>query len=276
MNELQIQVRKLIQEKNPALYKKLPGFVLRYLERVVHEKEINAFLKQNGHLKNQAFCEAVIEYLQLNVVFHGLERIPSVGPVIMVLNHPLGGVDGVAFIYALRNHRPDLVFIVNDILLNLTPLEDLFIGVNKHGTNRSETRGRITEIFHSDKAVSIFPAGLVSRKQKGIVKDLEWKRTFVQYARKTGHPIVPIHIEGELSRFFYGLHRSRSWLGIKSTVEMLYLADEMYKQKGKSIVFKVGEPIYIQKNNPKSDHDLAQEIKETLYQIPQHNGSHHR
>jgi putative hemolysin len=88
-------------------------------------------------------------------------------------------------------------------------------------------------MFNSDKAICIFPAGLVSRKQQGVIKDLEWKRTFVTYAKTTGHPIIPIHIEGKLSRFFYGLHRLRTWLGIKTTLEMLYLADELYKQRAR-------------------------------------------
>ena len=277
MNELHIDVRKLIGDKNPELLKKLPRFAISYLERIIHQKEINLFLEKNGHLKNYEFCEAVVDYLKIKPVFNGIERIPKEGPVIIVLNHPLGGVDGVAFIAAMKNHRPDLVFLVNDLLLNIVPLKDLFVGVNKHGKNRTDTRDTIAAMFNSDKAICIFPAGLVSRKQRGVIKDLEWKRTFVTYAKTTGHPIIPIHIEGKLSRFFYGLHRLRTWLGIKTTLEMLYLADELYKQRGKKIVFTVGDPIHLLNNEENKDEQrIAQEIKELLYNIPTQYGTNNR
>jgi putative hemolysin len=277
MNELHIDVRKLIGDKNPALLKKLPRFAISYLERIIHQKEINSFLEKYGHLKNHEFCESLIDYLNIQIEFNGLDRIPKTGPIIIVLNHPLGGVDGVAFIAAMKNHRPDLVFLVNDLLLNIIPLKDLFVGVNKHGKNRSDTRDTIASMFNSDKAICIFPAGLVSRKQQGIIKDLEWKRTFVTYAKTTGHPIIPIHIGGKLSRFFYGLHRLRTWLGIKTTLEMLYLVDELYKQRGKKIVFTVGEPIILSDDEKNKDEQrIAQEIKEQLYKIPTLHGTNNR
>ena len=81
MNELHIDVRKLIGDKNPGLLKKLPGFAISYLERIIHQKEINSFLAKNGHLKNYEFCEAVVDYLKIQPEFHGIERIPKTGPV---------------------------------------------------------------------------------------------------------------------------------------------------------------------------------------------------
>jgi len=268
MNELRVNVEALLKEKNPALHKKLPRWVIKYLERIVHQKKINTFLDSFGHLKNQEFCQAVLDYLKIDISFHGMHRIPKTGPVILVFNHPLGGVDGVAFIAALKEYRKDLVFLVNDILLHITPLNELFVGTNKHGKNKTDTREKIKSMFNSDKAICIFPAGMVSRKQGGTIRDLEWKRTFVTYAIETGHPIVPIRIEGKLSRFFYGLHRLRSFLGIKSTLEMLYLADELYKQRGKTITFRVGDSIYVSEfDRRRNDYEIAQEIKESLYKI---------
>jgi putative hemolysin len=242
------------------------------LERIVHQQEINDFLAKNGHLKNFDFCNAVLEELNLTVTFNGMEKIPAQGPVILVMNHPLGGVDGLAFIAEMKSKRQDLVFLVNDILLQMKPLNDLFIGVNKHGKNTAETWNSIDQIFYSDKAVCIFPAGLVSRKTKGVIQDSVWKKTFVTYAKKTGHTIIPIHIDGKLSRRFYGLHRWRTFFGIKASFEMLFLADEMFKQRNKKVTFSVGEPIVIPNDSAKSDHEWAQEIKQSLYLIPQQYG----
>lgn len=272
MENLKIDVAGVLRDKNPKLYKKLPGFLIRYLERIVHQREINDFLAQNGHLKNYDFCDAVLQELNLSVTFNGMEKIPDQGPLILVLNHPLGGVDGIAFISSMKSKRQDLVFLVNDILMQMKPLNDLFVGVNKHGKNTAETWNSIDQIFYSDKAVCIFPAGLVSRKTKGVIQDSEWKKTFVTYAKKTGHPVLPIHIEGKLSRRFYGLHRWRTFFGIKASLEMLFLADEMFKQRNKKVTFSVGEPIVIPNDSAKSDHEWAQEIKQSLYLIPQQYG----
>ena len=272
MENMKIDVAGVLKDKNPKLYKKLPKFLLRYLERIIHQREINDFLAKNGHLKNFDFCDAVLEELNLSVTFNGMEKIPAQGPVILVMNHPLGGVDGLAFIAKMRSQREDLVFLVNDILMQMKPLNDLFVGVNKHGKNTAETWNSIDQIFYSDKAVCIFPAGLVSRKTEGVIQDSEWKKTFVTYAKKTGHPVLPIHIEGKLSRRFYGLHRWRTFFGIKASLEMLFLADEMFKQRNKKVTFSVGEPIVIPNDSVKSDHEWAQEIKQSLYLIPQQYG----
>lgn len=269
MSDKRIQVRKLIEDKNPKLYRKLPNFVLRYLEKIVHEKEINDFLERHGHLRNQAFCEAIVNEFEIQHVVIGKEKIPKTGPVILVLNHPLGGLDGVAFIDALSGYRDDLIFIVNDILLNIDQLKDLFVGVNKHGKNESNTRTKIASIFSSDKAVCVFPAGQVSRVFDGMAYDSDWKKTFVTYARSTKNPIIPIHIAGKLSPFFYRLYKFRSFFKIKSNLEMLYLSDEMFKQKGKQLVFSVGDPIYLtEEDDLTSDLIKAQEIKQILYNIP--------
>jgi len=275
MEPLKIEIASIFKDKNPRLYRRLPGFVIRYLERVVHQEEINAFLAKNGHLTNHAFCDAVVKELNLSITFLGLEKIPKTGPIILVMNHPLGGIDGLAFIASLQDHRKDLIFLVNDILMQVKPMEEMFVGVNKHGKNTNETLNNIEALFYSDKAVCIFPAGLVSRKDGRLIQDGPWKRTFVTYAKKTGHPVLPIYIQGKLSPWFYGLYKFRKMLGVKSAVEMLYLADELFKQRNKSVTFMVGEPVIVPKTTPITDHQWAQNLKQTLYLIPQQHGTNH-
>ncbi|NBN99439.1 MAG: glycerol acyltransferase, partial [Flavobacteriia bacterium] len=67
MENMKIDVAGVLKDKNPKLYKKLPKFLLRYLERIIHQREINDFLKKNGHLKNFDFCDAVLKELNLSV-----------------------------------------------------------------------------------------------------------------------------------------------------------------------------------------------------------------
>lgn len=263
-----IDIKSLIKSKSPRLAKWLPGFVIRYLKRILHQDEINTFLLEHKNDYNADFCDAAVDYLKMKVVVHGMENIPKEGPIIITMNHPLGGMDALALVSAIRNHRTDLKFIVNDLLMNLTNLRGLFVGVNKHGKNESSTRQQISEVFSSEEAVCIFPAGLVSRKQNGLVRDLDWKKTFMTFAIKYDQPIIPIHIDGELSNFFYRLSNFRKFLGIKVNIEMLYLANELFKQHNKTITFTVGEPILpsqLDKNT--SERDLAQMIKDKVYAL---------
>jgi putative hemolysin len=152
--------------------------------------------------------------------------------------------------------------------MNLTNLSGLFVGVNKHGKNDGSVRKQISEAFESDNALVIFPAGLVSRKIEGKVRDLEWKKTFVTYAKKFDQPIVPIYINGTLTPFFYRLSRIRKFFGIKANIEMLYLADELFKQRNKTMIFRVGDPIYINQTHAEVDErEAAQFVRSRVYDL---------
>lgn len=263
-----IDIQKLIASKSPRLVKWIPGFVMRYLKRILHQDEINAFLNEHKEEKNEDFCDEVMKYLNIKVVIEGIENIPKEGKTILAMNHPLGGMDAIALVSAIKHHRMDLKYIVNDLLMNLKNLEGIFVGVNKHGRNEKSIREQISDLFSSDSMVCLFPAGLVSRRSKGEVKDLVWKKTFITYAKKYNHTIVPIHIDGELSNFFYNLSAIRTKLGIKANIEMLYLSNELFKQRNKTITFKVGTPIKASELDPtKNEHELAQFIKDTVYEI---------
>ena len=263
-----IDVERIIASKNPRLLKWMPGFILRYLKRIIHEKEINEFLEEHKEKKNLEFCKEVVKYFNIKVEVEGLERIPKNGKITISMNHPLGGMDAMILVTALEGHREDLKFIVNDILMNLDNLKDLFVGVNKVGKSKAKSHGRVLDLFKSDQAVCVFPAGLVSRKIKGQVQDLEWKKTFVTNARKNERLIVPVFIEGRLSNFFYRLSNWRKFFGIKANIEMLYLSNELFKQHNRTIRFKVGEAIDIGSiNENKKDKEIAVDIREKVYSL---------
>lgn len=263
-----IDISRLIKSKNPRLLKWLPRFVINYLKRILHQDEINAFLDEHKEKKNVEFCDEVMKYFNITVKVNGIENIPSSGPVILVMNHPLGGMDGIAFISGVMRYRKDLKFIVNDLLMNVENLKDLFIGVNKHGRNDSSVRTQLKEAFDRDHALCIFPAGLVSRKIKGKVEDLEWKKTFVSYARSLDRKVVPIYIDGKLSPFFYRMYRFRKFLGIKANIEMFYLSNELFKQRDKTISIHVGEAIEGGSFHLElSDFKAAQEYKKRVYSL---------
>ena len=270
-NEKFIDVRKIIQSKNSTLYRWMPRFIIRYLERILHQKEINKFLIDNKDVYNIEFCEQVIKLLNVQIDFIGLEKIPKTGKIVLAMNHPLGGMDAMALASALKGHREDLKFIVNDILLNLKNLNGIFVGVDKHGKNSLSKREQLANLFSMDEAVCVFPAGLVSRKINGEVMDLEWKKTFITMSKKHQRTIIPIYIDGKLSNFFYKLSNFRKKIGIKANIEMLYLSNEFFKLQGKHIRIIVGEPIPFD-SLPQELNERKQAIwvKDKVYELRKH------
>ena len=263
-----INIKKLIASKNEKALRWIPGFVIRYLEKILHQDEINQFLHENKDKKNAEWCDAAIDFLDISFSVKSIENIPKDGKVVLAMNHPLGGIDALILVSALKGHRDDLKFIVNDLLMNLENMQEMFVGVNKHGKNKSSIRVQIKELFQSDQAVCIFPAGLVSRQQRKEVKDLVWKKTFVTYSREYDRTIIPIYIDGGLSNFFYRLARWRKRLGIKMNLEMLYLSNEMFKLRGRHFQFIVGDAVNKDVlHQGKEDHVLSEEIKEMVYEL---------
>jgi len=261
-----IDIEKLIASKNPKVLKWMPRFVLRYLKRIIHQDEVNRFIEANKDLEGTEWCEAVREFMNITVSIINKENIPTNGKVVLAMNHPLGGMDAIMLVAALKGHREDLKFIVNDLLMNIESMRNMFVGVNKIGRNNSLLRHKMTDLFSSESAVSIFPAGLVSRKINKEIKDLAWKKTFVTYSKQYGRTIIPIFIEGKLSNFFYRLARLRKFLGIKLNIEMLYLSNELFKQRNSQMRFVVGAPLNPDSfNKSTSDIKTAQEIKEMVY-----------
>ncbi|MBT6514386.1 MAG: glycerol acyltransferase [Crocinitomicaceae bacterium] len=261
-----IDVERLIGEKNPKALKWTPRFLINYLKRKLHQDEINRTLEENKHLHDYDFCNNIIDRFEINVISSGVENIPLEGGAIFVVNHPLGGMDALSIIHSIGNYRQDVKFIVNDILLSLKNLRGIFAGINKHGANSKDSLHALEELFSSNKAIFIFPAGLVSRRINKKVEDLEWKKTFISRAKKYNKTVVPVHLDGELSKFFYNLANFRTKLGIKMNIEMLYLADELYKQKNTTIRITYGEPIPASHfDQSKKDIEWAQWVKKQVY-----------
>lgn len=268
MKQQLIDVERIIANKNPKILKWLPGFFIRYLKRTIHQEDINTILIENEHKYDYDFAEDIINRFNIKIKVEGIENVPQSGGCILASNHPLGGVDALAIVTSLKNHRRDLQFVVNDILLHLNNLSGLFVGVNKHGSNSKTSLNSVNQLFSSDKAVFVFPAGLVSRKINGEVKDLEWKKTFITQAKRHQKDVIPIYVDGKLSNFFYRLANFRKKLGIKANIEMLFLAKETFKQQNKTIKIIFGKPIpYERFSSEKNDKEWAEWVKKKVYEL---------
>lgn len=266
-----VDVRNMIASKNPGLLKWLPGFAIRYVERIIHQDEVNDFMFRHKDASAHEFCNEMMKEWGIDLKLKGEENIilqPE--SCIFVGNHPLGGFDAIAFISAINDIRPDIHFIVNDFLLGVKSLKDRFIGVNKVGKSARESLRAVEQQFAADNATFIFPAGLVSRKQQGEIRDLEWNKTFVSKAKKYKKPIIPVYIEGRLTNRFYRLANIRKAFGIKVNFEMFFLVDELYKQKGTKMDIIIGKPIMPETfDKSKSEKEWAKWMKDKVYQLKQ-------
>lgn len=261
-----IDIKDVVASKNPRLAKWMPGFLMRYIKRIVHEDDINRAMREFGHLRGIDFVNEAIHHVGADVEIDGLENLPKEGGVILAANHPLGGLDGIAFMHAVGKVRTDMQFLVNDILLNVKNFAPLFIPVNKHGSNPREALKTIDEAYASDSVVMVFPAGLVSRKIDGKVQDLEWTRSFINKAIQYKKDVIPVHIGGRNSNWFYNLSRFRRFAGIKANLEMFYLADEMYRQKGQTIKLTFGKPIPASTfDRSRSKDEWANYVRDKMY-----------
>ena len=262
-----INIEAIIANKNPKLLKLFPRFLLNYIKRIIHQEEVNKAIYTNRNKYNLDFFNAILDEFGAVINAYGLENIPQSGRYLVASNHPLGGLDGMALMSVTGRVRKDIVFPVNDLLLYLPNTTELFIPVNKHGSN-AENIALFENSFASDSMILYFPAGLCSRKIAGVIKDLEWKKTFISKARKHKRNIIPCFIEGKNSNFFYSLANIRKRLGIKANIEMMYLVNEMYKQKNKIINITFGKPIsYNFFDNKFSDYKWANFFRDYVYEI---------
>lgn len=264
----EVDIAKVIKEKSPRLSKIMPSFILNKLKRLVHQNEINEILKKLQNNKGMDFIRGGLSLLNVKSNSSGFEKLPKDQGIVIVANHPLGGLDGVTLINELGKFRNDIQFLVNDILTQIKPFKPFFVPINKHGANSRENLHLIDELYQSNKCIVIFPAGLVSRKQDKVIKDLEWKKSFITKARKYNRTIYPLFVSGENSKRFYRTAYIRKKLRIKLNIEMFLLADEMFKQNGNTINFTLGNPISPKKlTKDKTNHQWAQIIKEHVYRL---------
>lgn len=242
---MQIDVHQILRQKAPGLARKLPACVIHWLARTIHQEELNDILSRYHDKQGVCFMQELVRYFDLHIETVHTENLPPIGGrYLFVANHPLGGLDGICLAALLGTHYEGKIrYLVNDLLLNLPNLREIFVPINKHGAQGRENACQIDTAYASDNQVITFPAGLCSRRIRGKVQDLPWKKSFIQKAVAYQRNVVPIYFEGHNSSFFYRLAQTRKWLGIRANLEMLYLPDEMFRSKHATFRILIGKPI---------------------------------
>ncbi|MDO9154530.1 MAG: 1-acyl-sn-glycerol-3-phosphate acyltransferase [Paludibacter sp.] len=264
---VKIDIAAVIKDKAP--HTKVPKFIINYLKKIVHEDEINSFLREYAGLKNLEFIEAGLKYFGITTSVEGKENLPHGGKYIFACNHPLGGLDGMTTGYLIgKEYDGKVRFFSNDILTHLYPLKEMFVPVNKVGIQGKEHAELMQQLYESENHLLTYPAGMCSRKVSGKIVDLEWKKNFISKAVQYQRDVIPIYFEGRNSDFFYNLANLRKIFRLKINIEMLYLADEMFKQRSKHFSIRIGKPIPWQTfDKSKSHAEWAEWVKNIVYKM---------
>ncbi len=263
-----INIRELFANKSPGIAKFLPGFVYRYLNHILHLDYVNAFFKENGHLSGIEFVDKVVEDFNITEHIHNIDNIPESGRFIFASNHPMGGFDSLLLMKNVNKKLGELKFLANDILMNLPNLSPVFVPVNKHGGHPKEAARLLGEAYSSNEQILIFPSGLASRKIKGKIVDLDWKKHFIQKAIQYKRDIIPVFISGRNTERFYRLAKLRKFLRLKWNIEMFFLADETMRHKNSTIHLYFGKPIpYTTFDRSKTPTEWANWVKEKVYNL---------
>ncbi|MDR0348180.1 MAG: 1-acyl-sn-glycerol-3-phosphate acyltransferase [Tannerella sp.] len=265
-----LEVKKVLHEKAPNIAKKIPGFVINYLSGIIHEDELNDIVQRNKHLNGVEFMQAMVKEFDLTLDIINEENLPADGGrYIFASNHPLGGLDGISLAAFLGGkYNGNIRYLVNDVLLYIPNLRSIFVPINKYGSQSRTSTVKIDEAFASDYQILSFPSGYCSRRKKGIIKDLKWKKSFIQKAVAYRRDIVPILFEGKNSNFFYRLANIRTRLGFKMNYEMLYLPDEMFKNRHQTFRIYIGEPVSWRTfNKTKTAIEWAKWVEDKVYNL---------
>lgn len=266
--DLKIDINAVIASKSERLAKCAPKFVINWLKKIIHQDELNQILEYSNGAIDVEFADKVLEWLNVksNVKFTDRESLDPNKRYIFVSNHPLGGLDGLTLISLFGKTAGKIKFVVNDILMNIIPMRNIFVPVNKHGRMGKDYGQMIHNAYASDSHILYFPAGLCSRLIDGEITDLEWKKNFIKQARKYNRDIVPIYFGGQNSKFFYRLAKIRKALGIKFNIEMIFLPDEMFKQKNSIFDVTIGKPIPVDSiDSSKTLDEWCLEIRNKCY-----------
>ena len=237
-----IDAERILQETYPDFkLGKDNKLVIKALKKLIHQDDFNEVIRKNQHLRGFAFLDKLLNYFKFNYQIDNdsYNNIPAEGRLIIVANHPIGTLDGLALVKLIRSVRPDVRIVANRVLSHMEPLASVFLPVDVLSDKKQlkATYKVMLDALENEEAIILFPAGEVSRITPKGVRDGDWQSGFLKLAHKTQAPILPIHIKAKNSAWFYSASTLYKPLGT------MLLVKEMFNKKNQSIKFQVGAPI---------------------------------
>lgn len=266
---MQLDVNQVVAQRFPNFKERSPKLnrlTVFSLKKLIRESEINQFLNLHNHEYGMEFVESVLDYFNISysVSDRSRQNIPASGRVVIVANHPLGALDGLALLKMVSDVRKDVKIVANNLLCHIENLKSMLLPVNNMSgrSAKAEIKG-IYDALQAEQAVIIFPAGEVSRTKFGFVRDCEWQSSFLSFARKSGAPVLPIFVQAKNSSLFYSVSR------LNKPLSTMLLPREMFKKQSTELPMHIGEAIPIEQLDqlPLGNKERAALVRKHLYRL---------
>lgn len=243
--------------KPKDIFKARPAFTLlggeyfaKFLMYILRFNKLNKIYNQIAGKHGLDFIDEVINSLEFNIEFdeQELKRIPQKGPVIVVSNHPFGGLDGLILIKYLSMVRSDVKVMANFLLQKIEPVSNYFIADNPFDKNNSESSftGIKQAVSHlkNEGVLCLFPAGDVSTYGTfDSATDQVWQFPVVKFVKKARVPVIPVLFQGTNSRLFHILAK------IHPSLRQVRLPSELLSKKHRNIKMRIGNPVKVEEQD---------------------------
>ena len=219
----------------------------KFIMYVLRFSKLNEIYQQIADKQGVDFVDALLDLLEVNYEFdpNDLKKVPKTGPLIIVANHPFGGLDGILLIKLLTIVRPDTKVLANFLLKRIEPISDFFLAVNPFENNKEagSSIGGIKNAYeHLQKGgvLCIFPAGEVSSYDAdNKITDRQWQYPVLKFIKKAQVPIVPVFFNGKNSRLFHLIGK------IHPNLRTAKLPSELLNKKNQLVKIRFGMPISV-------------------------------
>ena len=269
-----IDVELALQEKIPDIYKKIPGVLIRLMEKVIRQADMNRMIHESSHLNGIPLVDWVLDQFGVNIVVKGKKLIPKKGRYIYPANHPIGGLDGLAIVSVVAKIHPLIKFVANDLLRVIKGFDSISLYIARFGQINRRNAILINKTLASEAQLLVQPAGTVSKRNPVKIRDLAWNKFFIHKAIQYKRDVIPIHVQARNSRLFYNIASFRKIFRIKSNLEMFLLPREMFNKSGKTITITFGIPIAYKTFDDSRTHlEWAQKVREYVYVLGSENFS---
>ena len=263
-----INIATIINDINSRKLKRLPGFIIKWIEIIIRQDEMNQILTKYSDYQGLDILTKIIEELNIKIEVDGKENLPENSRCFFLSNHPFGLIDGLVLTKIVGDKYHVLKSIGNEAFMYVPHLRPFIAAVNVFGKNSKEYIAALENIYDSDVPITHFPSGEVSRLYNGKIQDCQWHKSFITKAVSHKRNIVPFYIYGRNSRFFHFISFVRRVLGIKSNIEFIMLPREMFRKRNKTIRIKIGQLIPHQKFDKSFSHwEWADKVRKYVYDL---------
>jgi putative hemolysin len=263
-----INVATFIKDSNSMQLKRMPRFIVKWIEIIILQEKMNQILTKYSEHKGLEIITKIIEELKLTIEIDGKENLPENGRCFFLSNHPFGLVDGLVLTKIVGDKYHVLKSIGNEAFMYVPHLRPFIAAVNVFGKNPKEYIAALETTYNSDVPITHFPSGEVSRIYGGKIQDCQWHKSFITKAILYNRDIVPFYIYGRNSYLFYLISLMRRVLGIKTDIELIMLPREMFRKTNRTIKVKIGKTIPHDKfDRTFSNWDWAEKVRRHVYDL---------